>query len=104
MDEMRNRILDFAAMIKNNDAGALVVGPEEWGWSGYFYSGYDQQWGNLHGWSSLPDHNNHASWDYMPWLLDQFHKSDVANGKRLLDVFSVHYYPQSGEFWGDTED
>ena len=26
--------------------GALVVGPEEWGWSGYFYSGYDQQYGS----------------------------------------------------------
>ena len=28
---------------------ALVLGPEEWGWSGYFYSGYDQQWGAAHG-------------------------------------------------------
>src|ERR1051325_10677353 len=32
-DLMRNRIVDFASMIKNNDASALVVGPEEWGWN-----------------------------------------------------------------------
>ena len=38
-------------MIKAIDPSALVVGPEEWGWSGYFYSGYDQQYGSMHGWS-----------------------------------------------------
>ena len=27
---------------------------------------------------------------------------EAANGKRLLDVFSVHYYPQGGEFGDDT--
>src|SRR5438477_2150495 len=27
---------------------------------------------------------------------------EAANGKRLLDVFSVHYYPQGGEFGNDT--
>jgi len=42
-------------MVKNVDPGALVLAPEEWGWSGYFYSGYDQQYGGDHGWSYLPD-------------------------------------------------
>ncbi|PYL06049.1 MAG: cellulase, partial [Verrucomicrobia bacterium] len=39
MDQMLAKVLDYAGMIKNNDASALVIGPEEWGWSGYFYSG-----------------------------------------------------------------
>jgi len=40
--------------------------------------------------------------DYMPWLLQQLHNYDTANGKRLLNVFSLHYYPQGGEFGNDT--
>ena len=47
-------MIDFARKIKAVDPTALVVGPEEWGWSGYFYSGYDQQYGSTHGWSSCP--------------------------------------------------
>ena len=67
---------------------ALVVGPEEWGWSGYFYSGYDQQYGRPHGWSSLPDRNNHGGADYLPWLLGQLRQSSTTAGQRLLDVFT----------------
>jgi PKD repeat protein len=102
MDEIKTKILDYAGMIKSVDSTALVVGPEEWGWSGYFFSGYDQQWGSQHGWSNLPDRANHGGQDYLPWLLDQLHQNDTTTGKRLLDVFSVHYYPQGGEFGNDT--
>jgi hypothetical protein len=40
--------------------------------------------------------------DYVPWLLDQLHKYELQSGKRVLDVFSLHYYPQGGEFGNDT--
>jgi hypothetical protein len=98
MDEVRDKIVDYARRVKNNDPGALVVAPEEWGWDGYRYSGYDQQWGSLHGWSSFPDRAAHGGWDYLPWLLDQLRRQSATDGRRLLDVFSVHYYPQGGEF------
>ncbi|HVO95692.1 MAG TPA: glycoside hydrolase family 44 protein [Terriglobales bacterium] len=102
MDEIKNKIIDYAGKIKAVDASALVVGPEEWGWSGYTLSGYDQQYGSLHGWSVLPDRNTHGGWDYLPWLLDQLRQSNLATGKRLLDVFTVHYYPHGGEFSNDV--
>jgi PKD repeat protein len=102
MDEVFNKIVDYAGKVKATDPTALVVGPEEWGWSGYFYSGYDQQYGSLHGWSYLPDRTNHGGWDYLPWLLSQLQQNNAGTGKRLLDVFSVHYYPQGGEFSNDT--
>src|SRR5262249_42590437 len=35
MEEVRNRILDYAARIRAVDPNATIVGPEEWGWSGY---------------------------------------------------------------------
>src|SRR5262249_19719524 len=68
----------------------------------YFFSGYDQQYGSLHGWSYLPDRVNHGGADYLPWLLDQVRQASISAGYRLLDYFSVHYYPQSGEFSDDT--
>ena len=102
MDEIKNKLIDFAGTIKTVDPSALVVGPEEWGWSGYTLSGFDQQYGSLHGWSNLPDRNNHGGWDYLPWLLDQLRQNNLATGKRLLDIFTVHYYPQGGEFSNDT--
>ncbi len=98
MDEIKSRILDFSAKIKAVDSGAKVVGPEEWGWSGYLFSGYDQQYGSLHGWSYLPDRSNHGGADSLPWLLGQL----KASGTHPLDVFSVHYYPQGGEYSNDT--
>ena len=96
MDEIFSTITDYATQIKAADPSALVVGPEEWGWSGYLLSGYDQQYGSLHGWSVMPDRNAHGGMDYLPWLLSQL------KAGHLLDVFTVHYYPQGGEFGNDT--
>jgi PKD repeat protein len=102
MDEMKNKMIDYAGRIKAIDSSALVVGPEEWGWSGYVYSGYDQQYGGQNGWGYLPDRANHGNWDYLPWLLDQMRQHNTSTGQRLLDIFTVHYYPQGGEFGDDT--
>jgi hypothetical protein len=102
MTEIRDKMVDYAGKIKTVDPSALIVGPEEWGWSGYFFSGYDQQYGSLHGWSVLPDRQSHAGADYLPWLLDSIRQSSATAGRRLLDVFTVHYYPQGGEFSDDT--
>lgn len=102
MDEVRDKILDYAAKVKSVDPSAQVVGPEEWGWGGYILSGFDLQYGSLHGWGINPDRTAHGGWDFLPWLLDQLRQRDAVTGQRLLDVFSVHYYPQGGEFSDDT--
>jgi hypothetical protein len=102
MKQVRDKIVAYASMIKANDPSALVLGPEEWGWSGYLYSGYDQQYGAAHGWNYLPDRAAHGNMDYLPWVLSQLRQNQTATGKRLLDVFTVHYYPQGGEFSNDV--
>lgn len=102
MQEVRDKAVDYASRLKTVDPSALVVGPEEWGWSGYFYSGFDQQYGSQHGWTSLPDRASHGGADYLPWYLGQLRDASASAGRRLLDVFSVHYYPQGGEFSNDT--
>jgi glycosyl hydrolase family 44 len=101
MDEVLGKFCDYAALVKGMDSNALVFGPEEWGWSGYLYSGYDQQYGSQHGWSSFPDRAAHGNQDYMPWLLNQIHQRSTTAGKRLLDVFTLHFYPQGGETAND---
>lgn len=102
MDEILNDILTYGSMVKSVDPSALVVGPEEWGWSSYLLSGYDQQYGSLHGWNLHPDKDAHSGMDYTPYLLQQIHAHDVAAHKRTLDVFSLHYYPQDGSFSDDV--
>ncbi len=97
MQEIWGKMLATASMVKSNDPNALVLGPEEWGWSGYFYSGYDQQWSARHGDynpAHYPDRATNGGWDYMPWLLNQFHQHDTNTGQRLLDYFTLHCYPQ----------
>lgn len=96
MQEILSRMLDYASMVKSNDPNALVCGPEEWGWSGYFYSGYDQQNSGYH------DRAANGGWDYLPWLLSQIHQHDTNAGQRLLDYFTVHCYPQAGEYGDDV--
>ena len=104
MDEVRDKSVAMAQMIKSVDPAALVVGPEEWGWTGYLYSGYDSQWGGTHGWSVLPDRLAHGNKDFAAWYLEQMKNAEAANGKRLLDVFTLHIYPQGGEFSEDVSE
>jgi hypothetical protein len=102
MREVRDKFFAYAAMVKSVDSQALVAAPEEWGWSGYFYSGFDQQAGATNGWSRFPDRGTNGGWDYLPWFLDQARQQATGTGQRLLDFFTVHYYPQGGEYGGST--
>ena len=96
MQEIRDDIFDYAGVVKALDPSALVCAPEEWGWPGYFNSGYDiQNAGGL-------DRANNGGWDYMPWLLDQIRQHDLISGRRLLDYFTLHCYPQGGEGGSDV--
>ncbi len=105
MKEIRDKFFDYAGKVKGVDPGALVVAPEEWGWSGYLYSGYDQQWsGANQDWSPahFPDRATNGGWDYMPWFLDQARQRATNTNQRLLDYFTLHIYPQGGEYGNDV--
>jgi hypothetical protein len=107
MQEIFNDILTYGGMVKSNDPNALVCGPEEWGWPGYFYSGYDQQWSGQHNdynTADYPDRAANGGMDYMPWLLSQLHQHDTNAGFRLLDYFTLHCYPQEGSVGSSATD
>ena len=96
MQEICSNLFAYAGVVKALDPNAQVLAPEEWGWSGYFYSGYDQQ--N----PGYVDRSNNGGWDYCPWLLNQFYQRATNTQQRLLDVFTLHCYPQGGEFGSDV--
>ncbi len=104
MQEIRDDFFDYASMVQTIDPNALIVAPEEWGWGGYLYSGYDQQWSGQHNDynpADYPDRNANGGWDYMPWLLNQIHQHDLNTGYRSLDYFTAHCYPQESGVSGN---
>jgi hypothetical protein len=108
MGEIRADMLTYASMVKSNDPNALICGPEEWGWNGYLYSGFDQQWSGKHNdydTADYPDRKANGGWDYIPWLLKQFSQYSATNSnKRLLDYVTVHCYPQEASVSGSAVD
>jgi hypothetical protein len=105
MQEIRDKMFDYCAVVKSLDPNAIVLGPEEWGWPGYLYSGFDWQWAGNHNDynpAHFPDRSTNGGWDYGPWLLDQFHQREIATGKRFLDYLTFHIYPQQNEFGNDV--
>jgi hypothetical protein len=102
MDEMLADTLAYAAMVKSADPTAQVLGPEEWGWPGFFYSGADQQYRGTHNYQGQPDRDAHGGQEFIPWLLASVRAHDRKTGKRLLDYLTVHLYPQGGDGGDDV--
>lgn len=106
MQEIRDKIFDYGAKVKAVEPNAVLWAPEEWGWPGYLYSGYDWQWaGNNNNWNpaNFPDRAANGGMDFGPWLLQQMKQYELTNGTRLLDMFTLHIYPQgANEFTDDT--
>jgi Glycoside hydrolase family 44/PA14 domain/Fibronectin type III domain len=93
LPELRDRVIAYASMVKSLDPAAKILGFEEWGWSNYFVSGEDGARGN---WGATYDGLNAQQ-----WLLNQMRLHDTAAGQRLLDYFTLHFYPQGGQFSDD---
>ena len=104
LEEIRDKMFEDGGMVKSNDPNAIVLGPEEFGWSGYLYSGYDLWYTSLHGYSTWPDRAAHGNLDYMPWLLDQYRQRSLTNNQRVLDYFTLHCYPEDGNVAGNATD
>ena len=109
MEEIRDKMIAYGEMIRSKDPNAIIVGPEEYGWSGYFLSGYDkqecerlQELGDFSCWGNPPDRANHGGALYMDWLLDELQQREQTTGNKLLDVFTLHYYPQGPEYSDDV--
>jgi hypothetical protein len=94
--EIADDIIAYGTMVKSIDPGALVVGPEEWGYMALASSGSDKQYSDAHGSvTNSPDLVSRGGMDNMAWILDQIHQHDLKSGKRTLDYLTIHCYPQN---------
>ncbi|MBX0345065.1 glycoside hydrolase family 44 protein [Acetobacter sp. TBRC 12305] len=93
-DEIASKVIAYSRAVKAIAPKAKVVAPEEWGWLGYHYSGFDQQYAKTHGLDQAPDRTTMTQgMDYVPWLLTQWKAAGHP-----VDVFSLHFYPQDGVY------
>ena len=83
--ELVTKSIDQAKTIKDMDNTAEVFGYESFGFSGYY---------NL---QSAPDWNSvkgSADW-YLDYYLAQMKAASLTDGRRLLDVLSLHWYSEA---------
>jgi mannan endo-1,4-beta-mannosidase len=83
--ELVTKSIGLAKTVKDMDNTAEVFGYESYGFSGY----YDL--------SAAPDWNMEkgtAYW-YIDYYLSKMKAASTADGRRLLDVLSLHWYPEA---------
>jgi hypothetical protein len=87
-DEMRDRTFQYGAAVKAADPSAKTLGPVEWGWCAYLYSGADNC-------APGADYQAHGSIPYVAWYLQQMRSYEQQHALRILDYFDLHAYPYS---------
>lgn len=91
-EELVARSLETARAVKDVDPDALLFGPESFGFSAYNDNAGDQEWPFYL--DDARDEGKPLRW-FLDWYLDQFAMAEDAEGRRLLDVLSVHWYPEA---------
>ena len=99
-DDELSTYLTYARAVKKADPAALVMGPESWGVTGYLFSALDE---GGDGYGTNADRQAHGNLPFVEWFLKAVSDSDKSAGSRSLDVFSVHYYPNAGEYTGGND-
>lgn len=83
-----------AKLIKSMDANAKIFGPESYGFYEYLTFQEGEDWPNLS--NTYPY--------FVSMFLDSMSKASATANQRLLDVLSVHWYPNSNLGWIGSQD
>ena len=97
-DEYFSRFVAMAHAVRRVAPGALIAGPELWGWPAYTQSALDR---DTH---DGRDRARHGNEDFLPWFLKQMKAIETRTGERLLDIVTVHFYPQAESVRSDAVD
>jgi hypothetical protein len=81
--ELTQRVIKFATRVKQMSPQAMVVGPDH-----FHYDG----WTNFHGENKVK-YSDEGRW-YMEDFLEDLRAAGDKLGKRLLDTWDFHWYPQ----------
>ena len=96
-DELLDRTIRYGSEIRRADPEALIAGPAEWGWAGYFGSAKDRNTG-----TDRPDRRAHGDTPLIPWYLKSLADHDRNTGTKVLDVLDVHFYPAADGVYGSS--
>jgi hypothetical protein len=97
-DELLQKTIAYGTAVRKADPDAVIAGPNEWGWTGYFRSAADVEPGR----EKDADRKAHGNIPLLPWYLRKLREHEKKTGVRILDVVDVHFYPQ-GEGIGFEE-
>ena len=78
--DVLKRGIEFSGAIKSVAPKAMIFGPVSYGFQGYI---------NL---QNAPDANGR---NFLDFYLDGMRQASTAQGKRLLDVLDIHWYPEA---------
>jgi hypothetical protein len=95
-DELLDRTIRYGSAVRAADPDAIIAGPSEWGWTGYFFSAKDTR----AGWMLQPDRRAHGGVALLPWYLQRLAEHEKQTGTKLLDWVDVHFYPQAPNVYG----
>jgi hypothetical protein len=90
--EMRDKTIAHAASIKDLNPNALVFGGVGYGWNEF------TSLQNAPGALTTPAHpggDEAGEMHYYEWLLQQVRAQEVAQGRKLMDVLDLHWYPEA---------
>lgn len=83
--ELISKSIELAKVIKDMDPDAMVFGYESYGFMGYYSLQDAPDWNSVKG--------NHE-W-FIGYYLQKMKEASDSYGKRLLDVLSLHWYPEA---------
>ena len=90
--EMRNKTIAHASAIKEVNPNALVFGGVGFGWSEFvsMQLASDQVTSPSH-----PGGDQSGEMHYNEYLLQQVRQAEIAQGRKLMDVLDLHWYPEA---------
>lgn len=77
--ELIERTIEYASAIKDVNANAVIFGPVNYGWQGMI---------------RLQDASDANDRDFLDFYLQQMALAEQSEGRRLLDVLDIHWYPE----------
>lgn len=95
-DELLDKTIRYATVVRKADPEAVIAGPSSWGWPAYFWSAADAK----AGFGSAPDRKAHGNLALIPWYLREVRAAEKRTGVKLLDVLDVHFYPAANNVYG----
>lgn len=88
-NELIDKSIELAKVVKEIDPDAEVFGPALWGMLPCIMAGNSGEFTDPD-WEKI---KNNYDW-YVDYYLERMAQAEQETGKRLLDVFDVHYYAQ----------